>query len=77
MHISTATTLIGASTLPRDMPAALMASSSLFSARLPRVIIEASSTARGRAVGMMVQQPQPRNSRMTPSPRPFPTSSSM
>ena len=60
-----------------EMPAALIASSSLFSPSVPSVIMEASSVASGRESGSSVALPQPRNSRMTFMLRPLPTSSSM
>ena len=60
-----------------DTPAAFIASSSLFSAICPTTIIEARSVARGRARGRIVKTPHIRNSRITPRPRPLPTSSSM
>ena len=59
------------------MPAAFMASSSLNSPILPIVMIEASRVARGSAMGITVQVPQKRNSRITFKPRPFPTNSSI
>ena len=62
----------------REMPEAFRAVSSLFSPICPRVIIEASSVASGRASGRAwLQTPQKRNSMMTLNPRPRPTSSSM
>ena len=72
-----ASTMSGAIRRPSEMPAALMAMSSLFSPIWPMTIMELSSTASGRAVGRMVKAPHIMNSRMTPRPRPLPTSSSM
>ena len=63
--------------LEKETPAALMARSSLFSAIWPTTIIDASRVERGIASGSMVKTPHIRNSRITPSPRPLPTSSSM
>ena len=67
----------GAMMRENDTPAALMASSSLFSAIWPTTIIEASRVASGSACGRIVHAPHIRNSRMTLSPSPLPTSSSM
>ena len=60
-----------------EIPAALMARSSLFSPSVPSVIIDERSVARGRESGRSVALPQPRNSRMTLKLNPLPTSSSM
>ena len=67
----------GINTLLSDIPAAFIASSSLFSPNVPNVIIEASSVASGSDSGIRVMLPQPRNSRMTFMLRPLPTSSSI
>ena len=67
----------GTSTLCREMPAAFIASSSLFSPSVPRVIMDASSVARGNERGRRVAAPHPRNSSMTLKLKPLPTSSSI
>ena len=67
----------GINTLLSDIPAAFIASSSLFSPNVPNVIIEASSVASGSDNGIRVMLPQPRNSSMTFMLRPLPTSSSI
>ena len=67
----------GTRTLWSEMPAALIASSSLFSPSVPRVIIDESRVARGSDNGSRVALPQPKNSRITLKLNPLPTSSSM
>ena len=68
---------IGKSMRESDMPADFIARSSLLSAKLPRVIIEASRVASGRESGRRVHAPHIINSIITLKPRPLPTSSSM
>ncbi len=77
MLIRTHTAPSGTRTLWSDMPAALMARSSLFSPSVPSVIIDASRVARGSERGSNVALPQPRNSSITLKLSPLPTSSSM
>ena len=77
MLISTETQISGKRMRGSEMPAAFMASSSFFSPMPPRVMMEASRVASGRAIGISVQAAQPRNSKITPSPSPFPTNSSI
>ena len=67
----------GTSTLRKDIPAALIASSSLFSPSVPRVIMDASRVASGSESGIRVTLPQPRNSNTTLKLNPLPTSSSI
>ena len=61
----------------RGMPADLMATSSNVSPRLPKVMMEESSTARGRASGTRVAQTYKINRPMVNISRPFPTMSSI
>lgn len=75
--ISRETAIRGVSTRTSEIPAAFIASNSLFSPKPPIVIIEASRVARGRARGIKVAAPHPINSRITPKLNPFPTSSSI
>ena len=63
--------------LCREIPAALMARSSLFSPSCPSVIMDARRVARGRESGSIVALPHARNSRITLMLNPLPTSSSM
>ena len=63
--------------LCREMPAALIARSSLFSPSCPSVIIAESNVARGRERGSIVIQPHPKNSMMILKLRPLPTNSSI
>ncbi len=60
-----------------EMPADFMASSSLFSPRLPIVMMAAKRVASGRAMGMFMAAAYPNNSRITPNSSPLPTRSSM
>ncbi|KAF5028134.1 hypothetical protein DSECCO2_662250 [anaerobic digester metagenome] len=71
------TTTSGVRILLSEIPAAFIASSSLFSPKLPIVIIEANRVARGSASGIRVAAPHPINSRITAKLSPFPTSSSI
>ena len=75
--ISTDKTIRGAKTLCREIPAAFIASNSLFSPLLPIVMIEAKSVARGSDIGINVADPHPKNSTIIEKLNPFPTSSSM
>ncbi|MPN64534.1 hypothetical protein SDC9_212309 [bioreactor metagenome] len=75
--IKNAKIISGERILGSEIPAAFIASNSLFSPNPPMVMIDANSVARGRASGINVAAPHPRNSAITPKPRPFPTSSSM
>ena len=76
--ITAQATARGAMSRPNEMPAALIAISSPFSASWPMIMVEASRVASGRASGRArLHTPQNRNSRMVRMPRPFPTSSSM
>ena len=75
--INTERIIRGDMILGREIPAAFRASSSLFSPILPRVIMDASKVARGRANGNNVALPHPRNSKITQILNPFPTSSSI
>ena len=68
---------MGIITLVREMPADLIAMSSLFSAIWPMVMTEPRSVASGRHSGRVVQLPQNMNSMMTLKLKPLPTSSSM
>ena len=70
-------TISGERILGNEIPAAFMAKSSLFSPNPPIVMIDANNGASGSASGINVAAPHPRNSAITPKPRPFPTSSSM
>jgi hypothetical protein len=70
-------TITGAIILTRDMPEDLNASSSRFSARFPKVIRLARSTARGRAMGTRLALVYSRNSEITFISRPFPIRSSI
>lgn len=71
------TIIRGLKILWSEIPAAFIASSSLFSPIPPRVIIEANRVAIGRASGINVAEPHARNSRITSALSPFPTSSSI
>ena len=77
MLMTTLMAISGAITLWSEIPAALMARSSLFSPRVPIVIMDARSVASGSESGRSVALPQPRNSRITLKLNPLPTSSSM
>ena len=68
---------MGASTRAREMPEALMAVSSKFSPMPPKVIMEDSRVASGKASGKVWILPHMRNSMITRNSRPFPTSSSI
>ena len=61
--------------LKREIPAAFMAVSSKFSPRLPKVINEASSMARGNAIDTSESMAYMKNSLKTDQPIPFPTNS--
>lgn len=77
MLIINDSTISGARILGREIPAAFMARSSLFSPNPPIVIIEEKSVARGNTSGISVAAPQPRNSAITEKLKPLPTSSSI
>ena len=77
MLMTTDTQMSGVRMRGSEMPAAFMASSSFFSPIPPSVMMEASRVASGRAIGISVQAAQPKNSKITPRPSPFPTSSSI
>lgn len=77
MLMRTESTITGASIRCNEIPADFIARSSLCSPRPPSVIIDARSDAKGIERGSNVQAPHPRNSIMTPNPRPLPTSSSI
>ena len=61
----------------RDIPEDLMAVSSRFSPRLPKVMIEESKTARGNAKGTRVAEAYSNNSRIISKSNPLPARSSM
>ena len=77
MLMSMATTVMGASTLVREMPLAFMAVSSKCSPMSPRVIMELRRVASGMARGRVWNPPHMRNSSITLRSRPLPTSSSI
>ena len=60
----------------RGTPAAFMERSSRFSPMLPKVMSEASNTARGRDVGTRLMQTYQKNLPNTAAVRPLPTKSS-
>ena len=68
---------MGTRTLAREMPLAFMAVSSKCSPMSPSVIIELSRVASGIARGRVWKPPHMRNSSITLSSRPLPTSSSI
>ena len=77
MLITDINTISGVIMRNSDIPADLMAISSLCSARLPNVIMELSKTANGKAIGTKLADAYDNNSSIIRISNPFPTKSSM
>lgn len=63
--------------LVREIPAALMATSSNFSPKFPNVMIEEKSNAKGNAMGTQNNATKPTNFKTVTKSKPFPTKSSI
>jgi hypothetical protein len=75
MHTNEINTISGRMIRNRDMPADFIAVNSNFSPKFPNVIKEASSMARGNAIGTNVVMAYRKNSPRTDHAIPLPTSS--
>jgi hypothetical protein len=63
--------------LGREKPADFIETNSWFSARLPKVIMEAKSIAKGKAMGTSVTVARPMSLKITYQDKPLPTRSSI